>query len=75
MVEVFKFAIDGDTQRLKRASGGMDPPFFFRSDSACNQVDEVARRANRFTAFPALNYPARDAAGAALFSVFEDDPR
>ena len=33
-IEVFKLTVDRDTQRLKRASGGMDPPFFIRSDGA-----------------------------------------
>ena len=35
-IEVFKLAVDRNTQRLKRASGGMDPPFFIRSDGAFN---------------------------------------
>jgi len=33
-IEVFKFTVDRDPQRLKRASGGMDPPFFIWPDGA-----------------------------------------
>src|SRR5215510_14873044 len=75
MIEAFKFAVDRNPQRLKRASGGVDPPLFFRSDSALYQFGEVASRANWFAAFPALNDPARNATGATLFAVLEDDAR
>src|SRR5205814_9688722 len=67
--------VDRDPQRLKRASGGMDPPFFDLSGRAFNQLCEVARRANVFAAFAPLNDPASDAARAALFAVFEENPR
>src|SRR3954447_13787246 len=74
-VEVFKFAIDRNTQPLKRASGGVDPPLFFRSDSACNYIGEVARRVNWFAALATLNNAARDATGTVLFAILEDNPR
>ena len=40
-IEVFEFSVDRDPQRLKRASGGVDPPFISSTDCALDKAGEV----------------------------------
>src|SRR5437763_2362608 len=72
-IEVFKFAVDRDPQRLKRASGGVDPPFISSTNCAFDNVCEVCRRRYRLPTFASLHDCSSNPSRARLFTEFKDE--
>jgi hypothetical protein len=71
-IEVFKFGVDRDPQRLKRASGGVDPPFISSTNCAFDNLCEVGRRRYRLSAFTSLHDCSGNSSRARLFAVFKN---
>jgi hypothetical protein len=74
-IEVFKFAVDRDPQRLKRASGGVDPPFISSTNCALDNIREICRRRYRLSAFASLHDASGNPARARLFTVCKNEVR
>src|SRR5262245_57659882 len=73
-IEPLEFAIDCDTQSLKRSRGGMDPPLFTPADYAFDCLGQFASRGDRLAVFSPVDDRASDASREAFFAKFKDDP-